>query len=514
MSKASILIVEDEAIVAEDLSRKLGRLGYKVIGVTPSGETAVTLAREGRPSLVLMDIRLEGKLDGIEAAQLLRKECDIPVIYLTAHSDPATLQRAKLTEPFGYILKPFQSLELETHIQMALYKHQTEKQLREQEERLRLAKQAAMLGIHDYDVFSGRIEWDARVRELWGVEPEAPVTFETFIAGLHPDDRAKTQAAVDRALDPAGDGKYYAEFRVIHAKDHQTRWIAATGQVSFAGGRAIRLVGTVQDITERNEFQAELERLVAERTAKLHELVGELEHFSYTITHDMRAPLRAMKAFGDVVVNELCASCPNHEAKGFLKRIMTSADRMDALIRDALNYSQAVRQELPLEPVDTGVLLRGMINSYPELQPSRAQITIESHLPVVLGNEAGLTQCFSNLLGNAVKFVKPGQTPQIRVWAEQQDGWARIWIEDQGIGIPPVMVPKVFDMFSRGQSTYEGTGIGLALVRKVMDRMGGRVGVESELGKRSRFWLELSTETSRRLKLEPREDQGPHVARL
>ena len=108
-----------------------------------------------------------------------------------------------------------------------------------------------------------------------------------------------------------------------------------------------------------------------------------------------------------------------------------------------------------------------------------------------MGNEAGLTQCFSNLLGNAAKFRKPGQTPEIRIWAEHRGGWARIWVEDNGIGISELMLPRVFDMFSRGHRTHEGTGIGLALVRKVMDRMGGKTGVESEEGKGSRFWLEL-----------------------
>ena len=110
---------------------------------------------------------------------------------------------------------------------------------------------------------------------------------------------------------------------------------------------------------------------------------------------------------------------------------------------------------------------------------------------MVVGNEAGLTQCFSNLLGNAVKFVKPGETPEICVGADRRDGWARIWVEDKGIGVSKDMLPRVFEMFSRGRKGYEGTGIGLALVRKVAQRMGGRAGVESEEGKGSRFWVEL-----------------------
>jgi signal transduction histidine kinase len=186
------------------------------------------------------------------------------------------------------------------------------------------------------------------------------------------------------------------------------------------------------------------------------------------------------------------------DTQRFLERIQTSAARMDALIRDALNYSKAVRQELALSPVDLGALLRGMLDSYPELQPSKARIEIKGEIPAVMGNEAALTQCFSNLLGNAVKFVKPGEVPEIVIWAEKRDGatrgghggartgashlspalfpqgrgesgWVRIWVEDEGIGIADSMLPRVFDMFSRGQSTYAGTGIGLALVRKVVE---------------------------------------------
>jgi PAS domain S-box-containing protein len=252
-----------------------------------------------------------------------------------------------------------------------------------------------------------------------------------------------------------------------------------------------RFITTGADITALKKGQLELERLVAERTAKLQEMVGELEHFSYTITHDMRAPLRAMAGFGELL-SDLCADCKHQDRREFIKPIVTSAMRMDRLIMDALNYSRAVRGELPLERVDTAALLRGMLDSYPEMQPARACIQIEGRLPVVLANEAGLTQCFSNLINNAVKFVKPGEKPRIRIRAEEREGRARIWVEDNGIGISRNMLPRVFDMFSRGHNEYEGTGIGLALVRKVAQRMGGKAGVESEEGKGSCFWLELS----------------------
>jgi len=144
MPEATILIVEDEVIVATDLARKLARLGYTVCGSTDCGEDALALTREHCPDLVLMDIHLAGAMDGVTAVDQLRRECDVPVIYLTAHTDRATLDRAKHTESFGYILKPFEERELESHIEMALYKHQIEHKLRESEIRFRAVQENSL----------------------------------------------------------------------------------------------------------------------------------------------------------------------------------------------------------------------------------------------------------------------------------------------------------------------------------------------------------------------------------
>jgi signal transduction histidine kinase/Skp family chaperone for outer membrane proteins len=243
----------------------------------------------------------------------------------------------------------------------------------------------------------------------------------------------------------------------------------------------------------RNELQranADLDATVAQRTAELRELVQDLEHFSYTITHDLRAPLRAMHGFAAMLAQE-CGEQISSEGRDYLRRIGVAAARMDRLITDALSYSGTVRQELPLEPVDVGALLRGIIESYPNLQAPLASVTLAGEFPRVLGNEAALTQCCANLLGNAVKFIEPGRTPHVRVSAERRGDWVRLWFEDDGIGIPEGMLTRVFGMFQRLSKNYEGTGIGLALVKKVVERLGGSVGVESELGRGSRFWLEL-----------------------
>ena len=238
-------------------------------------------------------------------------------------------------------------------------------------------------------------------------------------------------------------------------------------------------------------YNQELEQRINERTAKLRETVGELEHFSHSITHDMRAPLRAMRSFASLLIDG-CASSLAPAHRHHLLRIAAAAERMDQLIADALDYSKAVRQVLPLMPVDAEALLRGMLETYTDFQPPQASIEVAEHLPLVLGNGAGLTQCFSNLLRNAVKFVEPGTVPHVRVWAERRGPLVRLWFEDNGIGIPADCQDRIFSMFQRLNREYEGTGIGLALVRKVAERMGGKVGVASEPGRGSRFWLDLT----------------------
>ena len=243
------------------------------------------------------------------------------------------------------------------------------------------------------------------------------------------------------------------------------------------------------------QHAANLEKTVAERTEKLNETVQELEAFSYSIAHDMRAPLRAMRGFSRILAEEHSAGLED-EGKSYLERIGTSADRLDQLIQDVLNYTRVVRSDIPLSPVNTEKLLQDIIESYPNLQRPNLKIEIVKPLPVVQANAAALTQVFSNLLGNAVKFVRKDVQPRVKVWAEavsQNDSVMRFWIEDNGIGIDEQSKERIFQMFQRlnRAELYEGTGIGLAIVRKAVERMGGKAGVESELGKGSSFWVEL-----------------------
>jgi PAS domain S-box-containing protein len=279
----------------------------------------------------------------------------------------------------------------------------------------------------------------------------------------------------------------------------------ATSQVRDQTGRIVGLMGVAQDITSRKQAEAalqeakaklqahadELEKVVEGRTAKLREMVAELHHVSYAMIHDMRAPLRAMGSYAQILI-QTEEDWDEAEAREYVRRIAVAASRLDKLLTDAVHYTRILHLQMPVEAVDLGRLIRGLIESYPNLHPDTAEICLEEPLPVVLGSESLLTQCFSNLLGNAVKFVAPGARPCIRVRAEPaRDQSVRIWVEDNGIGIPDGVNDRLFGMFQRFNTDFEGTGIGLAIVRKVTEQMGGTVGVESELGRGSRFWVQL-----------------------
>ena len=230
----------------------------------------------------------------------------------------------------------------------------------------------------------------------------------------------------------------------------------------------------------------ELEHRVADRTE-------ELEGFAYSVSHDLRAPLRAMQGFSTALLEDY-AEHLDETGQEYTRRVVAAAARMDLLIQDLLAYSRLSRAEIQLAPICLERVVEDvLVQLEAEIQESGARVTVEGALGEVLGHRVTLVQVLGNLLGNAVKFARPDASPEVRVCAETGEGRTRLWMEDNGIGIDTEHQERIFRVFERlhGVETYPGTGIGLAIVKKGMDRMEGEVGVESEVGVGSRFWIEL-----------------------
>ena len=264
-------------------------------------------------------------------------------------------------------------------------------------------------------------------------------------------------------------------------------------------GKARMVLIAMEDVTERKRAHEILtnqglllERAVRERTAELQTSNEDMEAFSYSVSHDLRAPLRAMRGYAEALRDDFGGQA-DEKCKEYIRRIVQSGERMDRLILDVLTYSQAAHSEIPIQPVDLDVLVTEVLRANPDLQGPGVDIAVVGRLGSVMGHEPALGQCLSNLLLNAVKFVAPGTSPIIRIRSEAIGADLRLWVEDNGIGIAPEHRERIFGMFEKlhAGNAYAGTGIGLAIVKKSMERMGGKAGVESETGAGSRFWLQL-----------------------
>ncbi|MBD0266917.1 MAG: CHASE3 domain-containing protein [Cyanobacteria bacterium Co-bin8] len=244
-------------------------------------------------------------------------------------------------------------------------------------------------------------------------------------------------------------------------------------------------------------YAAELEQRVEERTLQLQEMNQELEAFTYSVSHDLRAPLRTMQGFAQALLEDYGDQI-DPLGQEYIQSIIKDSVQMETLISDLLAYSRLTRQEINPRPTQlTVVVQEAQQQLAAPIKESQAQITLSSELPVVYAHHSILVQVIVNLLSNAIKFVQPGTPPHIEIYAQEerqsQQDWVKLWVSDNGIGIAPRYQERIFQVFERlhGNERYAGTGIGLAIVRTGIERMGGSVGVESYLGQGSRFWIAL-----------------------
>lgn len=302
--------------------------------------------------------------------------------------------------------------------------------------------------------------------------------------------------------------KVFKENRVVGLANHTlliskdgTEWPIedSASPICDDAGVILGVVLVFHDATETRRGQKalkihaeELERKVLERTLTLQRTVTDLEAFSYTVSHDLRSPLRAMLGYSSALIEDYSENLPPL-ARDYLGRIGRAAERLDHLIQDLLTFSHLTTEKTNIGPVDLNRLLHEIIQQYPDFHGDNADIVIDDNLPSVMGHESALTQVFANLIGNGIKFVPAGRRPKLHIRAETSEHVVRLSFEDNGIGIAPENYTRIFKIFEQinQPGTYIGTGIGLALVKKAVEKMQGTVGIESELGQGSKFWVEL-----------------------
>jgi diguanylate cyclase (GGDEF)-like protein/PAS domain S-box-containing protein len=255
--KPKILLVEDELVVAMDVQQRLELLDYDVVAHAISGDEAIRYEAEHHPDLILMDVKLRGPIDGIQAATRIHRERDTPVIFLTAFADDETISRAKVTEAYGYLIKPFEDRELRSAIELALYKHSMERRLRESEERFALATRAANDGIWDWNIRTGQMYYSSRWVEMLGLDGDLAPVMSAWLDRVHSDDLQRVQMDIDAHLNRVTP-TLECEYRMLH-RDGSYHWMLCRGIALWdPKGKAYRMAGSQSDITIRKSIEAQL----------------------------------------------------------------------------------------------------------------------------------------------------------------------------------------------------------------------------------------------------------------
>lgn len=550
MTMTKILIVEDERIIANDIEVTLKRLGYSVSDTVSSGEEALQSVSASQPDLVLMDVKLKGKMDGIRTAQCMHEQFHIPVIYLTAHADDKILKRAKFTKPFGYIVKPFEEKSLHTTIEMAVYKSRMDQQqewrnlqmqkLTEAALNLRINSQSsvdamlqtiaeqarAIIGAHQaVTILTLEKNWAQTINALsfsdkyaaWrtckietdcsGIyslvcrkntpvcmtqeDVESHPEWQDFIkkSGKHPPMRGLLAAPlIDYNDKNMGliylTDKYEGEFSVEDGM--------ILLQLAHMASSVIENVHLYRDVEESHTRIEQSEEKLKETASALLRSNKELEQFAYVASHDLKAPLSIINSYTQLLQKHYKDRAVDHPSGKFMQCITEGVSQMSELIDNLLAYSRIGKSDKTFKDIDcTACLQQAIAHLGMAIKESNAQVTYDP-LPVILGDKIQMIQLFQNLIANAIKF-RGEKTPEIHVSKELDDQEWIISVSDNGIGIREEYFHRIFEVFKRlhSYSEFAGSGIGLAICKKIVEQHGGKLSVKSESGQGSIFSFTL-----------------------
>jgi signal transduction histidine kinase/DNA-binding NarL/FixJ family response regulator len=477
MKNKQILIVENEHITAMDVKKSLARFGYGVSGIASSGKESIKKAEENRPDIVLMDIGLEGEMDGIEAASVIRTRFDIPVVYLTAYADESTIDRAKTTEPFGFILKPINDNDLYSTIERVYYKHTMEKKLKESE--------AFNFSLFQYNPIEtmvvdreGRVVKSnlARRKSRDRLPDIGDVMFKDYVSKHEPDMHAELMECIR-----SGKIKEFPEYK------YGDQFLNIT-IAPFPEGAII----TSQDITDRKRMEEEKNSLQAQLVHS--EKMAGIGTLASGIAHEFNNMLQIIQGHSEFAQR----TKKTGDMEEALDIVLNTSDKCVKIVRDLLTFSR--QEELEKELCDITDLVESSLSLIEEqLKKHNIEVVREGYgsIPSIKVNKAEMQQVFLNLIMNARDAMLPkGGKLNIRINKVKKN--VEVSFSDTGQGIEEENLGKVFEPFyttkgaAGGSLCVTGTGLGLSIAYGIIQRHGGTIEVESDVGKGTTFTIKFS----------------------
>ena len=515
MANERIMVVEDEWVIADDIQKSLRNLGYTVSSIVPTGEGAIQKAEEDKPDLVLMDIILQGEMDGIEAARQIHTRFNIPVIYLTAFADQKLLERAKITEPFGYMLKPFEDRTLHSNIEISLFKHKMEKRLRESEEKYRGLIETAQDSIICIDEKGIISVWNQLAEKVFGYSKSEMIGQQ--VTNIIPERyKRKHQEGIRRFLQT---GKTRIIGKTVEVSGMTKEGIEVPIEISLSfhklGEAPYTFTGIIRDITSRKKTEGQL----VEKTKEVERINKELGDFVYIISHDLKEPLFSIEGFTKRLF-KVYGNTFDEKGKSYIDRIKANIKMLSDRIYEIMEVVKIGTVEYDFTDNDSGAIVKDVIKTLEsKIESNKVNVIIQDNLPTVCCDAKRLRDVFFNLTTNAIKFMGDDNLPnspvaesphnppfikggkrglrEIRIGCDKDEDKYKFFVEDTGIGIQPEHHEHIFKMFKRLKVVEaEGSGVGLAIVKKIVELHKGKIWVESpvEDGRGARFCFTMPIE--------------------
>jgi PAS domain S-box-containing protein len=481
MSKPKIMIVEDELIVVTNIEKQLKKAGYEIAATAISGEEAITKTSEVLPDLVLMDVRLAGPMDGVAAAEQIRNQYDIPVVYLTAYADDETLERAKTTDPHGYIIKPFEPNKLRSTIEIALYKHRVEKKLKESELRFRTLAASSPVGIFQTDIEGDCIYVNERWSKIAGLSNEE-AQGKGWIKGLHPEDRDAISDAWYNI--PKNGATFSSEYRFQTPSGKVTWVFGHAGALTDESGKKTGYIGTITDISARKKLEEE--HLTLKKLEAIGILAGGIAHDFNNLLSVITGNISMLKRGDNLTPDQL----------SMLQSITRASSQAAELAHKLITFSKGGwlnRKRIDIEQMLKKVMQKIVPNLDAALD---IKLVTDPGLLAVDGDEIQVKQVFLNLVNNAVDALKNAGKRKLTIHAQNMGNpeedvplsagpYVKISIRDNGKGIDEEHLDKVFDPYftTKPMGTQKGLGLGLTICHSIVRKHDGFIRISSPAAK-------------------------------